>query len=67
MAFTMTDQEYLEGKQHILRDYQKQARRYNKLSIAYLEKYKQMSDRCNRMMAEIENLKNKISQQTLNA
>lgn len=60
MAFTMTDSELLQLKKDLLKDYDKQARKYNKLSKTYLEKYKHQAERCNRLIAEIDNLKNKI-------
>jgi len=61
----MTTAEYIQLKKEVLATYDKQARRYNKLAKSYLEKYKHQSERCNEMMREIDNLKNKLEQETI--
>ncbi len=60
MAFTMTDTEYLQLLKDLFKQYEKQKNRYNKMAKAYLEKFKHETERCNRLLSDIEKLKNKI-------
>ena len=60
----MTTVEHIQLKKEILAAYDKQARRYNKLAASYLEKYKNQRQRCNDLIRDIDNMKNKLEHET---
>lgn len=59
-------QELIDLKKAVLKGYEKQTQRYNRLHQTYAKRYESMCKLCNEMIRDIHNLEAKLQQQKTN-